>query len=176
MTQDMATYFNEAFGAGTPILRRPEWRLSKTPYVPGVDGRKMSKSYDNSLPMFLAGKPLWAQIAGIKTDSTELGQPLPWKTDNVFALLELFCDEEQLAELRGYYESGSRGGQAFGYGHAKKLLQAKIEEHFAPARARREHFLAHPDEVEDVLRESAKTARVLAEATMDACRRACGLR
>jgi tryptophanyl-tRNA synthetase len=179
MTQDMATHFNEAFARETPVLRRPEWRLSKSPYVPGVDGRKMSKSYGNTLPLFLTGKPLRKSLDAIVTDSTPYGDPLPWKTDNVYALLELVCSDEELAEIRGFYEAGAwtpdGAPQKFGYGHAKNLLSAKLDELFAPARARRDEFLAHPDDVEDILRSSAAKARVLARETIDACRQACGI-
>jgi tryptophanyl-tRNA synthetase len=182
MAQDMATHFNEAFGRA--VLRRPEWRLSSTPYVPGVDGRKMSKSYGNTLPLFLSGKPLRKAVGQIVTDSTPLGQPLSLtrvgaegevSKECVYALLELFCDETELEQLRSWYAIGQRDGQAFGWGHAKQLLASKIEAHFAEARARREHFLAHPEEVEAILRRSAETARVVARATLDECRRACGL-
>jgi tryptophanyl-tRNA synthetase len=183
MTQDMATHFNEAFGAAA--LRRPEWRLSSTPYVPGIDGRKMSKSYGNTLPLFSSGKPLRKMVGQIVTDSTPLGQPLSLtrvqqadgetSKECVYALLELFCDEAELEQIRGWYTTGQRDGQAFGWGHAKQLLAGKIEAHFAEARARREHYLAHPDEVEAVLRRSAEVARAVARATLDECRRACGL-
>jgi tryptophanyl-tRNA synthetase len=182
MTQDMATYFNEAFGR--PVLRRPEWRLSSTPYVPGIDGRKMSKSYGNTLSLFLSGKPLRKAVGQIVTDSTPLGQPLSHtrvdadgetSKECVYALLELFCDEAELEQIRSWYATGQRDGQAFGWGHAKQVLAGKIEAYFADARARREHFLAHPDEVEAVLRRSAEAARAVARATLDECRRACGL-
>jgi len=201
MTQDMATHFNEAYAQDRPILRRTQWRLSKAPYVPGLDGRKMSKSYGNTLPLFLAGKPLKKAVGQIVTDSTALGQPLSLTRtipetihvrdeasdtvtaitqdkvvpETTYALLELLCDEAELAELRSWYAAGERDGQAFGWGHAKLLLAQKIEAHFAEARARREHFLAHPEQVEAVLRRSAERARVVARATLDACRHACGL-
>jgi tryptophanyl-tRNA synthetase len=182
MAQDMATHFNEAFGL--PVLRRPEWRLSSTPYVPGIDGRKMSKSYGNTLPLFLSGKPLRKAVGQIVTDSTPLGQPLSLtrvdadgetSKECVYALLELFCDEAELEQIRSWYAAGQRDGQAFGWGHAKQLLAGKIEARFAEARTRREHFLAHPDEVEAILRRSAEAARAVARATLDECRRACGL-
>lgn len=198
ITQDMATHFNQSYG---PVLRRPESRLSSTPYVPGLDGRKMSKSYDNTVPLFAKGKALKKIIGQIVTDSTALGEPLslrrtitethhsrgeddePGETvthtrevsETTYALLELFCDAEELAEIRGWYQAGQRDGAAFGWGHAKQLLIAKIEAHFAAARERREHLLAHPQEVEDVLQRSAARARASARATLDACRRACGL-
>ena len=185
MTQDMATHFNQAFAPDAPILRRPEFRLSKSPYVPGLDGRKMSKSYANTIPLFASGKQLKKIVSQVVTDSTEFGQPLPLTRINeageeveetTYALLKLLCDEAELAALRGWYAAGQRDGEAFGWGHAKMMLAAKIEAHFAEARARREHFLAHPDEVEDVLQASAARARAIARETVEACKRACGLR
>jgi tryptophanyl-tRNA synthetase len=200
MTRDMATYFNEAYAKDSPILRLPEFRLSKAPYVQGLDGHKMSKSYANTLPLFLAGKPLKKAVGQIVTDSRELGQPLTLErtikeklhvktgedsyeeveqdrqiTETTYSLLELFCDEAELEQIRDWYATGQRDGQAFGWGHAKGLLAQKIDEHFAEARARREHFLAHPEEVEAILQRSAARAREVARETVDACRRACGL-
>ncbi|PRP94734.1 Tryptophan--tRNA ligase [Enhygromyxa salina] len=184
MTQDMATHFNETYAKQAPILRRPEWRLSNTPYVPGIDGRKMSKSYGNTLPMFLSGKKLKKAVGQVVTDSTPLGDPLPLTRtneagetvkDNVYALIELFCDEAELAQIRTWYAAGKREGADFGWGHAKQLLAAKIDAHFAEARARRDHYLANPDEVEAVLRRGAERARAVARATIDECKRACGL-
>lgn len=175
MTQDMATHFNSAYGVDAPLLRRPEWRLSKAPYVPGLDGRKMSKSYGNIIPLFESGKKLKKIVGQVVTDSATLGEPLTVEGNNVYALLELFYDVGQLAELRTWFEAGARDGKPFGYGHAKQLLAAEIEAHFASARARREHLLAHPEEVEAILQRGAARARVLARETIDACRRACGL-
>jgi tryptophanyl-tRNA synthetase len=200
MTRDMATHFNETYAKDTPVLRLPEWRLSKAPYVPGLDGHKMSKSYGNTLPLFLSGKQLKKAVGQIVTDSRPLGEPLSFTRtiqetihvkvgedeyeaveqdkevpETTFALLELLCDEDELEQIRGYYRTASRDGQPFGWGHAKQLLAAKLDEHFAEARKRREHFLAHPDEVEAILQASAKRARAVARETVDACRRACGI-
>ena len=174
MTQDMATHFNQAFGTEQPVLHRPEWMLSPAPYVPGIDGRKMSKSYDNTLPMFESGKKLRKLVGGVVTDSTPLGQPLSLDC-NVLALLALFVDEQELERIKGWYRAGQRDGQPFGYGHAKQLLARHIEDHFADARARREDLLAHPDRVEEVLQRSAERARAVARRTIDRVRRASGL-
>ena len=173
--QDMATYFNQAFSPREPILRRPEPKLSRAPYVPGLDGRKMSKSYANTVPLFESGKRLRKLVGQIVTDSTELGQPLPFESCNVYALLRLLCPEDELAEVTAWYQSGRRGDQPFGYGHAKVFLADKLDAHFAPARARRDHLLAHPGEVEAALAAGAARARAIARATLDRCRRACGL-
>lgn len=173
--QDMATHFNEAYAKdGPPLLVRPEALLGRAPIVPGLDGRKMSKSYGNLIPLFESGKKLRKLVGQIVTDSTPLGQPLDPAKCNVFALLKLFLGEAEQAEVAGYYAAGARDGQPFGYGHAKMLLADKIDAHFAAARERREHFLRHPDEVEAVLARSAARARPLARATLDRCRRAVG--
>ncbi|RMG95154.1 MAG: tryptophan--tRNA ligase [Deltaproteobacteria bacterium] len=178
MTQDMATHFNEAFGApkDAPYLHRPEVLLSPTPYVPGIDGNKMSKSYGNTIPIFASGKSLKKIVGRIVTDSTPLGEPLPADRCNVFALLSLFLEPSEREEVRTWYRTGRRNGEPFGYGHAKKLLVEKIEEHFAAARARRAELEADPDRVEAVLRRSAERARQVASSTLDRCRRACGIR
>ncbi|HET6581968.1 MAG TPA: tryptophan--tRNA ligase [Nannocystaceae bacterium] len=176
MAQDMATHFNEQFGRGAQLLRRPEWRLSHAPYVPGLDGAKMSKSYDNTIPIWSSGKDLRKRIGRIVTDSTPLGQPLPIESDKVLALLDLVLDERERAEVREWYRSGSRAGQPFGYGHAKQLLADRLDAYFADARARRELLLRDPGAVDEMLRQSATKARELAQRTLDRCRLATGLR
>ncbi len=178
MTQDMATHFNEAFAApkDAPYLVRPEVLLSPTPYVPGIDGQKMSKSYDNTIPIFAEGKALRKRIGRIVTDSTPLGEPLPADRCNVFALLSLFLDEDERADLRRTYAAGARDGAPFGYGHAKKMLAERIEAHFAAARRRRAALEADPARVEAVLARSAERARAVARATLERCRRATGIR
>ena len=176
MAQDMATHFNEAFGGAEPTLHRPEYRLSPVSKVPGIDGEKMSKSYDNTIPIFLSGKKLKKRVAGVVTDSKALGDPLDPETCNVFALLKMFVEGEEREELAGWYRAGSRDGEAFGYGHAKQLLAAKIDAHFAEARGKYEAFQADPAQVEAVLEAGAKRARAVAAATMERVRLATGLR
>lgn len=179
MAQDMGTHFNETYGSKkNPVLVRPEPLPSKTPLIPGLDGRKMSKSYKNTIPIFASGKKLRQLVGQIVTDSTPLGSPMPFETCNVAALLRLFCNSEELSMIEHHYLVGQRDGIPFGYGHAKMLLADKIEQHFASARARREYFLTPEgrEEVEEVLARSAHLARLLAQETLNRCRRACGLR
>jgi tryptophanyl-tRNA synthetase len=175
MTQDMATHFNQTYGKGEDLLRRPEFKLSEAPYVTGTDGQKMSTSYGNTLPLFESGKKLKKLVGAIVTDSTPLGTPLDPDKCNVFSLLKLFAAPDELERIRGYYRAGKRDGEDFGYGHAKMLLAEHIEKHFAPARARRDELLAHPERVDEVLRRSGERARVHARATLERCKRACGL-
>jgi tryptophanyl-tRNA synthetase len=160
------------------VLARPEPLPAKAAVVPGLDGRKMSKSYDNTLLIFESGKPLRKRVGQIVTDSTPLGEPLPFATCNVAAVLRLFLADDELAQLEAWYRDGRRDGAPFGYGHAKLLLTEHIERHFAPARARREQLLtpAGRAEIEAVLAAGAVRARAVARATLERCRLACGLR
>ena len=175
MAQDMAGHFNQIYGDGESVLRRPEARLSTTPKVPGTDGEKMSTSYGNTIPLFESGKKLKKLLGKIVTDSTALGEPLDPDGCNVFALLKLFIGDEEQERITSWYRAGKRDGEPFGYGHAKMLLADKIEDHFAPARDKKAHYEAHPEEVRGVLAAGADRARPIARTTLDRCKRACGL-
>jgi tryptophanyl-tRNA synthetase len=168
MTQDMAGKFNRTYREVFPI---PNFRLDKESKVLGTDGQKMSKSYGNTIDIFAEGKPLQRTVMGIKTDSTPLGQPLNPDTCNVFALYGLFATDPEKAELAARYRAGS-----IGYGDAKKLLLAKIDAYFAPARERRKRLAQDPDYVEDVMRRGAQRARAEAQATMALVRDAVGMK
>ena len=170
IAQDMAQSFNAAYGR--EVFVRPEPRLSKTPKVPGTDGSKMSKSYGNHIPIFARGKRLKKIVGSIPTDSKDYTkEPLDWSTDKVYPLYQLFATEDELATMRDKYEND----RAFGYGHAKQALTAKIEERFGPAADRYEHLKAHPAEIHDVLREGGKRAREIARATIEEARAAVGM-
>ena len=174
MAQDMATYLNE--GVGQAVLRKPQWRLSAAPYVPGLDGKKMSKSYGNTIPIFASGKALRKLVGRIVTDSTPLGAALPTESCNVLAQLDLFLAAEGREEVRSWYRAGARDGQPFGYGHAKQYLAECMEARFSDARRRREALLADPAQVDHVLAQGAARARAMAAPVLDRCRVACGLR
>lgn len=170
MTCDMAVKFNRAyeeiFPEPQPLVPREDWMAK----VPGVDGQKMSKSYGNTIDIFAEGKPLEKVVMSIKTDSTPLGQPLNPDTCSVFALYSLFAAPEEKAALAADYRAGK-----IGYGHAKKLLKAKIDAYFAPFRDKRKQLAQDPSIVEDILREGARKARAEAQITMDMVRKATGL-
>jgi tryptophanyl-tRNA synthetase len=168
MTRDMAGYFNQTYEEVFPL---PNYRLDRAAKVPGTDGQKMSKSYGNTIEIFAEGKPLQKTVMSIKTDSTPLGTPLNPDTCTVFALYSLFATEQEKSDLAGKYRSGS-----IGYGEAKKLLHAKIDEYFGPARQKRKELAAHPDYVEDVLRKGARRARAEAQQTMALVREAVGMK
>lgn len=167
MTQDMAGYFNNTFAE---VFERPEWRLNETAYVPGVDGQKMSKSYDNTIPLFDEPKPTKKRIMSVKTDSTPLEDPKDPETCNAFALLKLFASVEEQQDWRQRYQAGGMG-----YGDVKKRIVELYEETFGPRREKRAELASRPDELEDILRSGGQRARALAAEVMEDVRRACGL-
>ncbi len=169
MTADMAGKFNRAFGGD--IFPIPNFRLDKESKVPGTDGQKMSKSYGNTIEIFAEGKPLEKTVMGIKTDSTPMGQPLNPDTCNVFLLFGLFANDEEKTALAADYRSGR-----IGYGHAKKLLRAKIDDFFGPFRDKRKQLAQDASYVDGVMEEGARKARAEARITMDLVRKATGLR
>jgi tryptophanyl-tRNA synthetase len=168
VTRDLAIRFNHAFG---DVFTIPEPSIrSDVAVVPGVDGQKMSKSYDNTIEIFKEGKPLKKRVMKILTDSKELEDPKDPETCNVFALYKLFATEAELAELAERYRAGGMG-----YGHAKTELLGKINEHFGPMREKRAELAADMDFVNDVLRQGAQKASALARETLQKARRAVGL-
>lgn len=172
MTSDMATKFNNAFGANVfpePLPLVP--KAGTQAKVPGTDGQKMSKSYGNTIEIFAEGKALEKPIMGIKTDSTPMGQPLNPEGDTVFTLYSLFATDAEKSELAEQYRGGT-----IGYGGAKKLLKAKVDSYFAPFREKRKELAAQPEKVEAILHEGARLARDEAEKTMALVRAATGLK
>jgi tryptophanyl-tRNA synthetase len=172
MTADIATKFNNAFGEA--IFREPAAMVPKEgtqAKVPGVDGQKMSKSYDNTIEIFAEGKPLEKRVMGIKTDSTPMGQPLNPDGDTVYSLYRLFATDDECRQMAEDYRAGK-----IGYGGAKKALKVKIDERFAPFREKRAELAAKPDVVEEILRDGGRRARAEAEKTMERVRSATGIR
>ena len=169
--RDLAQRFNERFGNGEVILPVPEpYILDEVAVVPGVDGRKMSKSYDNTIGIFDEGKELKRKVMSIVTDSTPLEDPKDPDTCNVFALIRLFADEDTRERVAAAYRAGG-----YGYGHAKKELLGLITERFAEARERRRDLATRPDDVMDVLKEGGKAGREAAARVMASVREATGL-
>ncbi len=171
MTQDMAGYWNSTYGQ---TFRRPEWELSKTPKVSGLDGQKMSKSYGNALWIFEEGKALKKAIGRIATDSRPPDEPKDPKGLLLFEWLELLLSADELADLARRLQTG--GANAPGYGELKARLVLAIETHFADARRRRQELLTHPEHIEAALARGAVAARAVAREVRDRALRACGLR
>ncbi len=169
MTRDMANRFNHAFGED--LLKLPEALVREdVAVVPGIDGRKMSKSYDNIIEPLTTSKKLRKQCMKIQTDSKSLEDPKDPDTDNVFALYKLFANADELGEMRANYEAGG-----YGYGHAKQALFEKMDAYFEPYRERFEAIKDDTDYLEDVLRQGAQRVRPTVEVVMERCRDAVGL-
>jgi tryptophanyl-tRNA synthetase len=168
MTRDMAQRFNHVYGEEVFKLPEPHI-LDDVAVVPGVDGRKMSKSYDNTIRMFWPEKRLKKSVMAIVTDSTPVEDPK--KTDTtVFALWSLFASAEEREEM---FARARAGG--LGYGDVKKDLLRRLLETFSPMRERRAELEQRPDDLEDLLASGAVRAREMAAPVVEAARRAAGL-
>jgi tryptophanyl-tRNA synthetase len=172
ITRDLAQRFNQTYcPEDAPVFPIPEpYILEDVAVVPGIDGRKMSKSYGNTIGIFDEGKTLKKKVMSIVTDSTPLEAPKDPEKCTVFALIKLFADDETRARIATAYRAGG-----YGYGHAKKELLRLISDYFAEARERRRELESHPDYVMDVLREGARKGREKAEAYMERARECVGL-
>lgn len=167
MTRDMATSFNAVYGE---VFKLPRFVLGTPVPVPGDDGRKMSKSYGNTIPIFLRGKALKSKVMGIKTDSTPLEDAKDTSTCSVFALYSLIADAAQIEQMKANYAGGG-----YGYGHAKKALLELIKAHFAEAYTRYDALMADETMLEEILLAGAEKARAQARAVLNRARLACGL-
>ena len=168
VTRDLAQRFNAMYGE---TLHLPNAHvLDSSAKVPGVDGEKMSKSYNNTIPLFDSPKKLRKRIMGIKTDSKALEDPKDPETCAVFDLFRLFADESQQQELAARYRAGGMG-----YGDAKQALYDAAMHYFGPSFERRAHLENSPDDVEDILRQGARRARAKAQEVLQRVRSACGL-
>ncbi len=168
MTRDMAATFNHSYGE--EVFKLPEpYTLDDTAIVPGTDGRKMSKSYGNIIPMFGAPKRLKKSVMGIVTDSTPVEDPKE-PTGPIFEIHSLFASPEERESIASRARAGG-----LGYGDMKKELLGMIQQHFAEMRERRADYEKRPDDVRDILRDGAVKARAMADPVLDRCREAAGL-
>jgi len=168
MTRDIAGKFNARYGN---VLVIPEASILPTvATVPGLDGQKMSKSYDNTVALFEEEKSLRKKIMGIVTDSTPVEAPKDPSGSTIVELYKLVAAEADVARMEAEFRAGG-----VGYGEFKKRLFAALWECFAPARARRAELERDVEYVDRVLREGAGRARAVAEQTMSRVRKAVGL-
>jgi tryptophanyl-tRNA synthetase len=168
VTRDIAGKMNDEYG---DVVKLPDPMIAEqTAVVPGLDGQKMSKSYGNTIGIFDSGKTLRKRVMGIVTDSTPLEAPKDPEGSTVLELFKLFASADEVRRMEDEFRAGG-----VGYGDFKKRLLEKIEEHFAPFRARRAELAEQPDAVENVLRDGAARAREVATVTMRRVRDAVGL-
>jgi tryptophanyl-tRNA synthetase len=168
IARDIAIKFNNVYG---DIFTLPDPEIARdVATVPGIDGQKMSKSYDNTLEIFADEKSLKKKVMSIVTDSTPMEEPKDPEKCTVFALHRLFATPEQTEELRRKYLAGN-----FGYGHAKIALYDLLLETFGPYRKERERLLADKEHIRAILRKGAEKAHAEAEPTLKKVREAVGV-
>lgn len=167
MTRDIAGAFNHKYGE---VLVLPEASIDeRVMIVPGTDGRKMSKSYNNYINIFLAEKELKKQVMAIVTDSTPLEEPKDPDTCNVFALFKLVATHSETEDLRRKYLAGN-----FGYGHAKAALLELLLSKYADERSQFNYWMSEKTALDEELIKGAEKARSIATKTLTRVRAALG--
>jgi len=168
VTRDIAIKMNEIFGG---VFKLPEpFIREETAVVPGLDGAKMSKSYNNTIEIFAPENVIRKKIMGIKTDSTPVDAPKPKEDSAILGLYKLVASETEYQSMVNDFD---RGG--VGYGDLKKRLFCGVWEYFAPQRACREEILADQSLVDRVLEEGAEKAKSLSDVIIRRVRQAVGL-
>ncbi len=170
MARDIAQRFNHIYGGAFFVL--PEAQVEdQVAMLPGLDGRKMSKSYNNVIPLFAGGaKQLRAGIMGLVTDSRMPGEPKEPESTSLVTLYQAFSTFDETVAFAQALREGMSWGQA------KQQLFERIETEVAPMRDRYEALMAHPVEMEDMLQQGAKKARLIATPLLESLREAVGLR
>ncbi len=168
MARDMAARFNHLYGEHFVL---PEAAIeAHVATLPGTDGRKMSKSYDNTIPLFCSAAELKKAILGIVTDSRAPGEPKDADESNVFQLYRAFASAQETEAMRRAFAEG------IAWGEAKQRLFERIDAEIAPLRARYEALIAEPARIEEALLAGAAKARALAAPLLARLRHAVGLR
>jgi tryptophanyl-tRNA synthetase len=171
ITRDVAERFNHVYGAGGEVFRLPRgYILKDVAIVPGIDGRKMSKSYNNTIEIFDDPAAIRKKCKKIVTDSTRVEAPKDPDTCPLFALYRLVAPPGELPEVERRYREGGMG-----YGEMKNRLAEAIIATFADARERRADWVAHPARVAEVRVAAAERARQSARIVLDRARAACGV-
>jgi len=167
VTRDIAIKFNQTYGEAFTVPE-PEIR-EEVAVVPGVDGQKMSKSYDNALEIFAEGKALRKKVMSMVTDSTPVEKPKDPDKSTIYQLYRLLAAEAQAAEMAAKFRAGG-----YGYGDAKKALADALIAYFAPFRAKRQELERNPAEVAAIRRKGAEKARAVAAETLAKVRKLVG--
>jgi tryptophanyl-tRNA synthetase len=171
ITRDVAERFNHVYGGKKGVFRLPKpYILDNVAVVPGLDGRKMSKSYNNTIEIFDEPAVIRKKVKRFVTDSTPVEAPKDPNACPLFGLYKLFARPDDLAEVERRYREGG-----IGYGEVKTRLGEALVERFAGPRERRAEWVANPDRVAKVRAMGAEKARATARAILDKARTACGV-
>ncbi|MFC1732938.1 tryptophan--tRNA ligase [candidate division KSB1 bacterium] len=169
MARDIAIKFNNEYGE---VFTIPEPDIpDEIAVIPGVDGQKMSKSYNNTIPIFGEGHVIKRAVMGIVTDSKGVDEPKDPEGNTIYELYKLFAPKDETKELADKFKKGGMG-----YGDAKKMLLEKITETFQPFREKRQHLEDNPEEVEEILAKGAEKVKKISHETMEKVRAATGLK
>lgn len=170
MTRDIAKSFNHHYEEDVFVI--PEVKIDEAVMtVPGTDGQKMSKSYGNTIDIFLPDKKLRKNVMNIITDSTPLEEPKDPDTCNVFALFKLLGSQEQTIEMRANYEGGN-----YGFGHAKQALYELIVDNYDSERSLYNELISNPSELESRLQQGEAKAREIGLGVLDKVRKVAGFK
>ena len=168
MTRDIALRFNHHYGE---LLTPPEAQISETTGIlPGLDGRKMSKSYNNTIPIFLDEKKLKKSVMKIKTNSLEPGEPKDSSTCTIFSIYKAISNESELNELQSQYDNG------IAWGEAKTILFDRLNEYLKPYKNEYDRIIEDRGYVEQILIDGAKTAKEVSTPLIEKIRSAVGIR
>jgi tryptophanyl-tRNA synthetase len=167
--RDVAGAFNHRYGE-VFVLPKPKV-LEDSARVPGTDGEKMSKSYDNTIEVFEEPKAMRKKVMRIQTDSRPMDQAKEPDSDHLYQLFSLFSGDDERASMAAMYR---RGG--FGYGEVKKALADAAEKYFAGALARRAELASHPERMDEILADGANRARKKASQVLRRAQLACGIK
>ena len=171
MARDIGQRFNHLFGNGKEFFTMPEALIEESvATLPGLDGRKMSKSYDNTIPLFTSAKDMKDAISRIVTDSRAPGEAKDPDNSHLFTLYQAFATKAQEAQFRGQLLEG------LGWGEAKNRLFQLLDGQLGEARERYHQLMSRPSDMEDLLQVGAKKARAVAAPFLAELREAVGLR
>jgi len=171
MARDIAASFNHLYCAQQPLLVQPEFEVDEhVALLPGLDGRKMSKSYGNTIPLFAPREEMRKKIMSIQTDSKAPGEPKDTEGSALFQIYRAFANPAQTAAFAADFAAG------IAWGAAKEKLFELIDAEIAPMRARYAELIAKPQEVEAILQKGAAKARAVAQPLVQAARAAVGIR
>ncbi|PID66455.1 MAG: tryptophan--tRNA ligase [Gammaproteobacteria bacterium] len=168
MARDIAQKFNHTFA---DIFTLPEAVVSEeSELLQGLDGRKMSKSYNNTIPLFVPEKQLRKLMMKIKTNSQAPGEPKNTEDSTLYQMYKAFANADEVAEITKRYAEG------IAWGEMKQILFAKVNAEIAPMRARYDELTAKPEVIENILRAGAERLRPLSQALLAEVRQAVGIR
>ena len=167
ITRDIAEKFNRKYGE---VFNLPEAVIQDDKTVLGIDGRKMSKSYNNIIPLLSTEKELKKAVMKIVTNSQEPGEPKDWKENTLFSIYSSFASDDQIQDLKSKYEDG------IGWGDAKSIVFEDLNELLLPIRARYEDLKTQEAYVEDILQENAKKVRETTKAILESVKSHVGLK